>query len=141
MKTIIKFLGLGLGTGNLHPGPGTWGSLLGLIIASIIPPTLSIIVVFALAGIFICQKTEELLGRHDSPQIVYDEIIGMWIAVWNVPLFLFPVSFVLFRLFDIVKFYPINNLQKLPGGLGIMLDDIAAGIISRLLITVIMIFL
>lgn len=140
MKTLLNILATGLGCGYLKPGPGTWGSLLALVIAYFWSIPLTFIIFTALIGIYICQKAEENLEEHDSPKIVFDEVVGMWLATWNIPLIFFPIAFILFRIFDIKKFYPINNLQKLPGGLGIMLDDIAAGIVARLIIGIIIYF-
>ena len=89
-------------------------------------------------GIYICQKGEEILQEHDSPRIVFDEIIGMWVALWNIPLYFYPLAFVLFRFFDISKVYPINRLQQFPGGWGIMLDDLASGMVARIIIGLIL---
>lgn len=140
MELVIKIFATGFGTGYLKPGPGTWGSLLALVIWLVYPVPLLAIVFASILGVFICQQAENILGEHDSPKIVFDEIIGMWIALWQIPLILYPVAFILFRIFDITKFYPIDNLQKIPGGLGIMLDDVAAGIISRLILALVLVF-
>jgi phosphatidylglycerophosphatase A len=137
MNLLIKILATGLGSGYLRPAPGTWGSLLGLVIAWFWPVPLVWIIVFSLLGVVICQLGEKILNELDSPKIVFDEIVGIWISLWAIPLILYPVAFILFRFFDIFKFFPINNLQKIPGGLGIMLDDIAAGIITRILLGII----
>ncbi|MBR2627411.1 MAG: phosphatidylglycerophosphatase A, partial [Peptococcaceae bacterium] len=94
------------------------------------------ILIAGIAGIYICDSGEKTLGVHDASEIVYDEWIGMWIAMWNVPLILTPVAFALFRLFDISKVGPIGKIQDLNGGLGIMADDVLAGIISRIIIAV-----
>ena len=77
---------------------------------------------------------------HDAPEIVFDEWIGMWITMWNVPLILAPVAFLLFRLLHISKIGPIGKIQDLPGGLGIMADDVLAGIIGRIILAVVMFF-
>lgn len=140
MNHIIKFLALGFGSGNLRPAPGTWGSLLALLIAIVWSIPLVLIILVAVLGIFICQRAERILEEHDSPRIVFDEMVGMWISVWHVPLMFFPLAFILFRLLDIKKFYPINILQQAPGGLGIMLDDLAAGILTRIIIALIIYF-
>jgi len=137
MKFVINFLATGFGFGNLKPAPGTWGSLIAVIIATIWTIPLEFIIFSIFLGIYICQKAEENLQEHDSPRIVFDEMVGIWLAVWNIPLVLFPLAFILFRIFDIKKFYPINRLQDFPGGIGIMLDDIAAGILARIIIALI----
>lgn len=138
MKFVIKMLATGLGTGYLKPGPGTWGSLFGLILAVFVNISLELILVATVIGIYICQKGEEILQEHDSPRIVFDEIIGMWVALWNIPLYFYPLAFVLFRFFDISKVYPINRLQQFPGGWGIMLDDLASGMVARIIIGLIL---
>lgn len=137
MKQIITIFATGFGSGYLKPAPGTWGSLLGLAIFLFWQIPLIWIIIFSLFGVVICQVGEKSLNEQDSPKIVFDEMVGIWISLWNIPLFLYPIAFILFRIFDIFKFFPIDNLQKFPGGLGIMLDDIAAGIISRLLLGII----
>lgn len=81
-----------------------------------------------LLGVYICDSGEKQLGIHDAPEIVFDEWIGMWITMWAVPLVLTPVAFLLFRFFDISKLGPIGKIQDLPGGLGIMADDVLADI-------------
>lgn len=140
MQILISALATGLGSGYLKPAPGTWGSLLGLVIYYLYPIPLLGIIIATLLGIYICQRGEEILGEHDSPKIVWDEIVGIWIVLWGVPLSYYPLAFILFRLFDIKKFYFIDKLQKYPGGLGIMLDDLAAGLVARIIIGVLLYF-
>ena len=136
----MLFLARGCGSGLLHPAPGTWGSaaalLIGLVWSFFGGMPLWFIVLAGAAGIYICDSGEKPLGVHDASEIVYDEWIGMWIAMWSVPLVLTPVAFLLFRLFDISKIGPIGRIQDLNGGLGIMADDVLAGIISRLILAV-----
>lgn len=145
MDKVILFLARGCGSGLLHPAPGTWGSLAAFLIGVIwswffggIP--LWFIVIAGLLGVYICDSGEKQLGIHDAPEIVFDEWIGMWITMWAVPLVLTPVAFLLFRFFDISKLGPIGKIQDLPGGLGIMADDVLAGIAGRLVLAVVMLF-
>ena len=145
MNKLILFLARGCGSGLLHPAPGTWGSLAAFLIGVIwswffggIP--LWFIVIAGLLGIYICDSGEKQLGIHDAPEIVFDEWIGMWITMWAVPLVLTPVAFLLFRFFDISKLGPIGKIQDLPGGLGIMADDVLAGIAGRVVLAVVMFF-
>ncbi len=145
MNKLILFLARGCGSGLLHPAPGTWGSLAAFLIGVIwswffggIP--LWFIVIAGLLGVYICDSGEKQLGIHDAPEIVFDEWIGMWITMWAVPLVLTPVAFLLFRFFDISKLGPIGKIQDLPGGLGIMADDVLAGIAGRLVLAVVMFF-
>ena len=85
---------------------------------------------------------ERDLGKHDPGMVVVDEMVGMWLGLWLVPhhLWLFLIALGLFRLFDIWKPFPINSIQKLPEGWGIMMDDVGAGIYTLLLVHLIRIF-
>ncbi|MCR4440902.1 MAG: phosphatidylglycerophosphatase A [Peptococcaceae bacterium] len=134
MKFLIKAIATGFGSGYAPRFPGTTGSALAAVIAWIYHPDIWQIIVLCAAGIFICDRAEAILNEHDSPHIVFDEICGMFIASWQIQdIRIFLVAFVLFRFFDMVKPFPINKLQELPGGLGIMADDLAAGLAARLL--------
>lgn len=85
----------------------------------------------AVIGIYICGKAAEEVGVHDHPAIVWDEFVGFFVTMFMVPVTLQNVvlGFLLFRLFDIFKPWPISYLDKnCHGGLGIMLDDILAGV-------------
>lgn len=141
---VVLFFARGCGSGLLHPAPGTWGSLAAFLIALCwsffggMP--LWFLLLAGVAGIYICDSAEKQLGIHDASEIVFDEWIGMWITMWQVPLMFTPVAFVLFRLFDISKIGPIGKIQELPGGLGVLADDVLAGIFGRILLAVILIF-
>ena len=145
MDKTMLFLARGCGSGMLRPAPGTWGSLAAFFIAlgwsffGGMP--LWFIALAGVAGIYICDSAEKQLGVHDASEIVFDEWIGMWITMWHVPLILTPVAFILFRLFDISKIGPVGKIQDLPGGLGIMADDVVAGIIGRIILVVVIVFL
>ena len=138
MDKALLFLARGCGSGMIHPAPGTWGSLAALLIGFVwsffggIP--LWFIIAAMIVGVYICESGEKQMGVHDPSEIVFDEWIGMWITMWSIPVYLFPVAFILFRFFDISKLGPIGKIQDLPGGLGIMADDVLAGIIGRILI-------
>lgn len=133
MKIIYRILATGFGSGYAPKFPGTVGTALAAIFAWYYNLSIAQIIILSLLGVLICTKGEEILNRHDSPNIVFDEFCGFFIAVWNVDTFLlYLTAFVLFRIFDILKPYPINKLQELPGGWGVMADDIAAGIIARI---------
>ena len=122
MDKLMLFLARGCGSGLIHPAPGTWGSFAALLIGMAwayfgdgMP--LWFIVLAGVVGIYICDSGEKQLGVHDAGEIVFDEWIGMWITMWNVPIILMPVAFVLFRLFDISKIGPIGKIQDLPSKL------------------------
>ncbi len=95
-------------------------------------PYLLIVTVMAVAGIWICQTASDSAGHHDHGSIVWDEIVGYLIAMIAIP-FSFTamvLGFVLFRLFDIAKPWPISLVdRKVEGGLGIMIDDVLAGVV------------
>ena len=129
------FLAFGFGSGLFAKAPGTAGTLLG-ILAWMFLVNLSlvtyiiVIVIAALAGIYFCGKTARDLNVHDHSGIVWDEIVGIWLAMILVPVtwgWIF-VSFLLFRFFDILKPWPISWIDKnISGGIGIMADDLLAG--------------
>jgi len=137
----VLFLAFGGGAGLAPHGPGTWGSLLALPVAAVLMPNASLFIAVTIAvtliGIPICGLAAKKMGVHDHGGIVWDEIAGQLIAC--LPLLVFPpptnlvsglgLAFVLFRLFDIVKPWPISVIDRsVHGGLGIMLDDVIAGI-------------
>lgn len=137
LKNPILMLGFGFGSGLLKPGPGTWGTLLGLLL--FIPLLLwSEVVawmVFAFSiifGSYICGKSAKLIGVHDHGGIVWDEFAGIWLVVLLLPeqsITMWVLAFIFFRIFDIFKPWPINWADsKLSGGFGILLDDILAAV-------------
>ena len=151
--TRIDYLALAIatcGVGYLPLMPGTFGSLVGVGIFLLLSRTAVGLVVSILAitfvGIWAGSRTEALAGRKDPGKIVVDEVAGQLIA--TLPLVFFTqwsiaaviVSFVLFRFFDIVKPYPANRLQDLEGGLGVMCDDLVAGVYAAVLVTIFMRF-
>ena len=138
----VHILAFGLGTGLAPVAPGTVGSLLGVALAWLtvdMPLVARIGVAIALfvAGIWICGTSARKLGAHDHGGIVWDEICGMYVTLLVAPpqLVVWIVGFGLFRAFDIVKPWPIRDLDhRLGGGLGIMLDDLVAALYAALLL-------
>ena len=128
-------LALGLGSGCIRRAPGTWGTLAGLLLYSLMvwlpaPVYLALLVAAFVAGVQLCARTAKALGVHDHPGIVWDEFVGIWLALALQPtgLFWLVFAFVAFRCFDIIKPWPIGWLdRRMPGGLGIMIDDVVAG--------------
>ena len=128
------------GIGRLHPGPGTWGSaatvLLWAALAHTLPPALRLPVVVVLAiltiliGIPAATRVARSAAVKDPQFVVIDEVAGQLIALFAVPLAwkTFLAGFILFRVFDILKPPPVRQLERLPEGTGIVLDDVAAGI-------------
>ena len=138
MKNPVHFLALGFGSGLIPFMPGTFGSLaaLPLLVACSQVSVISFIaltLIFSVVGIYLCGKTADDMQVHDHGSIVWDEVAGILLTFLWVPLS--PVTvllgFVLFRFFDILKPWPIKPIDKyLAGGLGIMLDDVVAGIMA-----------
>lgn len=136
LKNPIHFLSLGFGTGLAPQAPGTFGTLAAIpvvVLAASLGLTGFIIatVVACVVGVFFCDYTAKAMGEHDHPAIVWDEIAGFMVAMLAVPISwqTLLVAFILFRIFDILKPWPIRYLDKhVSGGVGIMLDDILAGL-------------
>ena len=136
----IHLLAFGFGAGLSPKAPGTMGTIVAVLIYLLLPSMPPIIyaglvLLSFVFGIWICAKTAEDLGVHDHGGIVWDEFVGYWITMFMAPSGLFWVllGFVLFRLLDIFKPWPIKWADKeLAGGLGIMLDDVLAGIMAAL---------
>lgn len=157
---LAVIVATGAGAGFVPIAPGTWGSLVGLLIAygliaafkqnlAFLQNSLIVVSVFlAWIGIWAGTRAETIFGKKDSGQIVIDEVCGQVITfVFIAPLlaglgeqwrwWMIP-GFLLFRAFDIFKPYPINGLQSLTGGLGVMMDDIIAGIYAAALMSLAM---
>ena len=138
LKNPVHFLALGFGSGLIPFMPGTFGSLaaLPLLIPFLYLPPVTLLIAAVLAsaiGIYLCGKTADDMQVHDHGSIVWDEVAGILLTFLWVPLSLWTVvvGFLLFRFFDIVKPWPIGPVDKyVSGGLGIMLDDIIAGLMA-----------
>ncbi|MEL0637371.1 phosphatidylglycerophosphatase A [Marinomonas sp. TI.3.20] len=138
-RNPIHFLAFGLGSGAAPKAPGTFGTLAAVIPFYFILQHLTnqqyllMLIITSVVGIYLCHKTAKDLGVHDHSGIVWDEFVGYWITMWLAPAgwFYIVLGFVLFRLFDILKPWPISWLDKnVGGGFGIMVDDILAGVMS-----------
>jgi phosphatidylglycerophosphatase A len=143
------FLATGFYVGRVPLAPGTFGSLLGLplcfLLAGIQLPAavVGVLMLIALA-VWSAGVAERTLGRPDPGCIVIDEIAGMVVAFIGLPFNLTTagVGFILFRALDILKPFPIRVLDKrLPGGPGIVADDVVAGIFTNVLLRILLIFL
>ena len=135
LKNPRQLLAFGFGSGLARVAPGTFGTLaavpLYLLLAQLpLPWYLLVLLASFAAGVHICDYTANALKVHDHGGIVWDEFVGYWLTMVAAPAG-WPwvvVGFVLFRLFDIVKPFPINWLDRhIKGGLGIMIDDALAG--------------
>ena len=125
--------------GKLPFAPGSWGSLGALILWIFLPSSyllqmIMIIILFSI-GVISSKKMAAAMNVHDPSEIVIDEAVGMWIALFMLPhnIAIYSMAFILFRIFDIFKPSFIYRVQNLPGGWGIMMDDVLAGIIAWLI--------
>ncbi len=148
-SNIWHFLAFGFGTGLAKKAPGTWGTLAGLAVMPLLywlplPLALLWIVLASVFGVWLCGRVAEDLGVPDHGGIVWDEMVGIWLTLILLPnsLLWWVLGFVLFRILDIVKPWPISWLdRRVAGGLGIMLDDMLAGVIAGLLLLALNTFL
>ncbi|MDX9840726.1 MAG: phosphatidylglycerophosphatase A [Desulfobulbus sp.] len=142
MDRLLMFIATGAGSGYLPKAPGTWGTLVGLLLwwpLALLPLTayLAAVGLLFIVGVASAGAAEKILDRGDPGVVVIDEIVGVLIALAAVPLH--PAAalagFALFRLFDIAKPFPVGWVDRhLHGGLGIMLDDVAAGLYALLVV-------
>ncbi len=136
LRNPRHLLSLGFGSGLAPVAPGTFGTLVAvplyLLLAQLSLPWYLLVVAIAFGvGVYLCQYTSDALGVHDHGGIVWDEFVGYWITMIAVPLAWqwILLGFVLFRVFDIVKPWPVKVADvKMKGGFGIMLDDVLAGL-------------
>jgi phosphatidylglycerophosphatase A len=137
MRAIGLLLATGLGVGFVPVAPGTFGSLLGLGLWLLLPDSLpaqiaGIVLLFAI-GTWSGSVAEKHLNRTDPGPVVIDEVLGMWITLAGTPRGWMEglIGFFLFRLFDVIKPYPANRLERLHGGVGVMADDAMAGVYAN----------
>ena len=137
-RSPAQFLACGFGAGLSPKAPGTVGTAVAVplywLAADWGLPLYSVFVVgAALLGVWVCGAASRQLRVHDHPAIVWDEFVGYWITLWAMPVdwLWMAAGFVVFRVYDIVKPWPVNLLDKREqGGLGIMIDDILAGLMA-----------
>lgn len=142
MTDPVNFLAFGFGTGLAPVAPGTFGSIPGLVLFWLtmdfgLYVQLGIAASMTLVGIWICGESARRIGVHDHGGIVWDEIVGMYVTLMVAPVSIvgFVLAFILFRVMDIVKPWPIRDLDhSIHGGLGIMLDDLVAALYAALLL-------
>ena len=141
------FLATGCYIGNLSFAPGTFGSALGVFPCYFLSKiglilSLFLTITFIICAMWVAHSAENILKIKDPGCIVIDEIAGMILTLIGLPfnMMTFILGFVLFRTLDIWKPYPIRLLEKkLPGGVGIVMDDVAAGILSNLLLRILLV--
>lgn len=144
---IVKLTGSGFFTGYSPAASGTVASFAALCMYAFIPGfsnlyfLIPLITVTIAAGIYTGNKFEEVYGK-DPSECTIDEFAGQWISLIGVPVLpeLLAVNFIIWRALDILKPYPANRLEKLEGGKGIMLDDIASGIYTLIIMQILLNF-
>ena len=140
----VVFLATGFNIGNIPYAPGTFGTLLGLplcffLAGLTLPLAIACALLFILAAVWISHAAEKRLKKSDPGCIVVDEIAGMAVTLIGLPFNLTTalIGFIIFRILDISKPFPIRTLEKnLPGGLGVVADDVIAGVMANLLLRV-----
>lgn len=139
-RNPLHFVAFGFGSGAAPVAPGTFGTVAAVLMYLLLQylPLYSYLLVVLVAfviGIGICGRTADDIGVHDHGGIVWDEFVGFWITMIAAPAgsIWIAAGFVLFRIFDILKPWPIAKLDKqVSGGLGIMLDDVLAGVYAAI---------
>ena len=142
LKDPVVLIAVGFGSGLAPKAPGTAGTLIAIPLYVLMQPLplisyLLITTCLFIAGIWICTYAAEKLGVHDHPSIVFDEIVGYLITMIAAPegWLVIVAGFVLFRFLDAVKPWPISWFDRnVSGGLGIMIDDVVAGVIAMAII-------
>jgi phosphatidylglycerophosphatase A len=148
MRQVIIFIATGAYTGYSPIAPGTAGSVVGLIIGYFfcapmwLHEPMMFAVIFAAILFLACLiagRAEEIFGEHDSSKIVLDEVLGMIATMFLNPLGWASLlgGFLIFRLFDIVKPFPASLIdRRMPGGPGVMLDDLVSGIYANIVLRI-----
>ena len=142
MDRIAKITATFFGIGYFPAAPGTVATAVGAGLAFMLSghgwAYVAVTAVVVIAGIPLCGHVEKALGQKDPGIIVLDEVAGILIAMAGLPM-TWPVVisvFFLFRAFDMFKIYPVNKCEALPGGWGIMLDDVMAGVYANLVMRI-----
>lgn len=145
---IAKWISLGFGSGKLPYMPGTYGTVVGIPIFLLMAdltliPYVLVCIALLILGIWASQVYSDFLGVHDHGSIVWDEVVGYLITMTATPAewHWIIIGFILFRIFDILKPWPINLLDKhVDGGIGIMMDDVLAGVYGAIVLLAIQYF-
>ncbi|MBK7938878.1 MAG: phosphatidylglycerophosphatase A [Lewinellaceae bacterium] len=146
MKDFYKLIASGFGSGWLPLAPGTWGAAVAAVM--VIPlmqlePSVTRLILTVLIVVFslICAKAVDVFAgewEEDPRHVVADEMVGMWLTLVGLPLNLLNIGlgFLLFRFFDIAKPLGIRRMEAIPGGWGVVLDDVLAGVYANILLQV-----
>ena len=151
MNKFLALFATLFGIGKLPKAPGTWGSIFALLIAVPLvhfiewPVFTALILVFFALGVIAANAHAKITGKEDAPEVVIDELVGQWIAILPLEVLGYAqlgdfrydtvAAFVLFRVFDIWKPWPVSWAEKkIPGGPGVMMDDVIAGVLAALVL-------
>lgn len=148
-ENMVVFLATLGYLGKLPGAPGTFGAAAGLLLCyplSVIPvaPAVLIVSMFCVGAVWVCGAAEIVLRRKDPGSVVVDEAAGMMVTLIGLPFTVWTAvgGFVLFRFFDILKPFPVWYLERrVPGGLGVVLDDIAAGVLANLVLRAVLLLM
>ncbi len=144
-EKVVMFIATGCFIGKIPFAPGTFGSLAGILLCFILsktsePVAIFCIILFIIFSIWIAGDAEKILKIKDPGSIVIDEIAGMAVTLIGLPFNFFYVAtgFIIFRVLDITKPFPIRYIEKrISGGAGVVLDDVAAGIFGNIILRII----
>ena len=138
--------------GRSLPAPGTAGSLFALVtgfflakggILVLLPALLLVTII----GVYATDAYSHLTGKHDAGEVIIDEVAGQWLVLLCIPpnldtaLWWYAAGFLLFRLFDILKPWPVSAAERLPGGIGVMADDLVAGTLAGIALLMAQLFI
>ena len=136
LRDPAVFWASGLGVGFVRPAPGTWGSVFALAIWWLLLSELgvaaqaAVIAIYLVSAVVACERVCTRYGVDDASEMVADEVVGMWLALLAAPKvwWICLIAFALFRLIDVLKPGPVGWLDsRIKGGIGVILDDVAAG--------------
>jgi phosphatidylglycerophosphatase A len=146
-KFLTKLISTFFYAGYFPLIPGTAGSLAGVFIFFLVKDNIAahllVLCALLILGFLVCGRTEEIFKRKDPPLVVIDEVCGMLLGLLFLPydIRLVIVAFVIFRILDTLKPWPVGRVEKLKGSLGIMADDIVAGVYTNIILQVVVRFI
>lgn len=135
VKTWYGLIATVGGAGTFSKMPGTIGTLVAFLILLVlgrVSPVLLLVTI--LIGTLAADKYAKTTKKEDPSEVVVDEVAGYWVSVYGFDASYALIAFFMFRIIDILKPFPVRNMEKLPGGVGIMADDICGGIIVNILL-------
>jgi phosphatidylglycerophosphatase A len=146
MRKYAAFIASLGGIGNIPVGSGTAGTACALVLCVFLPTSsfwyMGGVLIACIASIPICYAAEQYYAMEDDRRIIIDEVVGYMISIAFLPktFWYFLGSFLLFRFFDIFKFYWIRKTQLIPHGIGVVLDDVLAGLVTNGILQVVHVF-